>query len=109
VAREMTKLSLVLAGCIVSTGALAQDVKSEIAKWRACAEATAARYAQSAESAPVVARLAALACTAEKRQAVQAVARQDGERFAEEYVETIERRHIDQLSLIVIEMRLRKN
>jgi hypothetical protein len=55
-AREMPKLSLVLAGCIVSTGALAQDVKSEVEKWRACADATAARYAQSTESAPVVAR-----------------------------------------------------
>jgi hypothetical protein len=65
--------------------------------------------AASDESAPVVARLAALARAAEKRQAVQAVARQDGERFAEEYVETIERRYIDQLSLNVIEMRLRKN
>jgi hypothetical protein len=53
-AREMPKLSLVLAGCIVSTGALAQDVKSEVE--RACADATAARYAQSTESAPVVAR-----------------------------------------------------
>jgi hypothetical protein len=44
-----------------------------------------------------------------KGQAVQAVARQDGERFAEEYVETIERRYVDQLTLNVIEMRLRKN
>jgi hypothetical protein len=92
----------------VSTGALAQDAKSEIAKWRACADAAAARYAQSTESAPVVARLAALACVAEKRQAAQAVARQDGEHFADEYIETIERRYIDQLSLNVVEMRLRK-
>jgi hypothetical protein len=104
----MRKLSLVIMGCILSTGAFAQDAKSEIAKWRACADAAAARFAQSTESAPVVARLAALACAAEKKQAVQAVARQDSESFAEEYVETIERRYVDQLSLDVIEMRLRK-
>jgi hypothetical protein len=104
----MRKLSLVLVGCIVSTGAYAQDAKSEIAKWRACADAAAARYAESTESAPVVARLAALACVAEKRQAAQAVARQDGERFADEYIDSIERRYIDHLSLDVIEMRLRK-
>jgi hypothetical protein len=39
------------------------------------------------------------------RQAAQAVARQDGERFADEYIESIERRYIDHLSLDVIEMR----
>jgi hypothetical protein len=104
----MRELSLVLLGCVLATDAVAQDSKSEIAKWRACADAAAARYAQSTESAPVVARLAALSCVAEKRKAVQAVAKEDGDRFADEWVETIERRYIDHLSVDVMEMRLRK-
>jgi hypothetical protein len=104
----MRKLTLVLLGGIVSTGALAQDTKSAITKWRACADATAVRYAQSVESAPVVARLAVLACVAERKQAAEAVAQQDGERFAGEYIETLERRYIDKLSIDVLEMRLRK-
>ena len=44
---------------MLATGAVAQESKSLIAKWRACADAAAARYAQSTESAPVAARLAA--------------------------------------------------
>jgi hypothetical protein len=55
-----------------------------------------------------VARLAALACDTEKRQAAEAVTKQDGPRFADEYVETIERRYIDHLSFDVMETRLRK-
>src|ERR1044072_5456673 len=104
----MREPPLVLLGCVLATAAPAQDSKSEIAKWRACADATAARYAQSTESAPVVARLAAIACIAEKRKVTEAVAKEDGERFAGEYVDSIERRYIDYLSVDVIELRLRK-
>lgn len=104
----MCKLRLIVAGWLIATNASAQDVKADIDKWRACADAAAARYAQSTESAPVVARLAAFSCAAERKQATQSVALRDGAHFAEEYIETIERRYIDQLSLDVIELRLRK-
>lgn len=104
----MRNLAVVLTGCLLSSSALAQDAKSAIEKWRACADAAAARYSQSTESAPVVARLAALACDAEKKQTVEAVEKRDGPRFADEYVETVERRYIDRLSVDVMERRLRQ-
>ena len=104
----MRELSIVLLGCMLATGAVAQESKSLIAKWRACADAAAARYAKSTESAPVVARLAALSCIAEKRRAAQAIAKEDGDHFADEYVETVERRYIDRLSIDVMEMRVGK-
>lgn len=93
--------------CMISTIAVAQqDSKQAIDKWRACADAAATRYAKSTESAPVVARLAALACVAERKQVAQAVSQQDGEHFAEEYVDTAEKHYIDRLSVKVIELRL---
>jgi hypothetical protein len=104
----MRKLSLVLLGCILATDAIGQDSKSLIAKWRACADVAAARYAQSTESAPVAARLAALSCNAEKRKAQEAVSNEDGGRFADEFVETVERRYVDHLSVQIMEMRLGK-
>ncbi|GAU85977.1 hypothetical protein [Bosea sp. BIWAKO-01] len=98
---------LAAAGCLIATMAAAQqDAKQAVDKWRACADATAARYAKSTESALVVARLAALACAPERKQAAQAVAMQDGESFAEQYVETVEKYYVDRLAVKVIEMRL---
>jgi hypothetical protein len=65
------------------------------------------RYSKSAESAPVVARLAALACVAERKQACELVSQKDRANVADDYVEAMERRYIDRLSVNVIEMRLR--
>jgi hypothetical protein len=98
---------LVAVGVVLSTAASAQDWKSAIEKWRGCADAAAARYSKSNETAQEVARLAALACGAEKTQAVQAVSQSDGVAFAEEYIETAERHYMDRLSVNVVEMRLR--
>jgi hypothetical protein len=69
----MRKQSLVAVGCVISNVASGQEWKPTIEKWRACADAAALRYSKSSESAPVVARLAAVACIAEKKQALQAV------------------------------------
>ncbi len=103
----MRKQLLIIVGCIVSTVASAQEWKSAVDKWRSCADAAAARYSKSAESAPVAARLAAMACDAEKKKTWQAVSQQDGANFADDYVDTMERRYIDRLSISIIEMRLR--
>ena len=103
----MRKQFLVAVGCIVSTVACAQEWKPAIEKWRACADANAVRYSKTAESAPVVARLAALACDAEKKEALRAIAERDGNLFAQDYVETAERYYIDRLSINIMEMRLR--
>jgi hypothetical protein len=103
----MRKQLLIAVGCIVSTVACAQEWRPAVEKWRSCADAAAARYSKSAESAPVVARLAALACTTEKSATLEAIAKREGARFAEDYVDTAERHYIDRLSIDVIEMRLR--
>ena len=103
----MRKQLLIIVGCIVSTVASAQEWKSAVDKWRSCADAAAARYSKSTESAPVAARLAAMACDAEKKKTWQAVSQQDGANFADDYVDTMERRYIDRLSISIIEMRLR--
>ena len=55
----------------------------------------------------MVARLAALSCNAEKQQALDALTRSEGARFAGEYIETAEHHYVDILSVKVIEMRLR--
>jgi hypothetical protein len=91
---------------IISTEAAAQDWKPAVDKWRACGDAAAARYSKSTESAPVVARLAALACQEEKKQASQAVSLVEGSSFADQFVEAAERHYVDRLSVNVIEMRL---
>jgi hypothetical protein len=65
------------------------------------------RYSKSAESAPVVARLAALACVAEQKRAWELVSQKEGANVADDYVEAMERRYIDRLSVDVMEMRLR--
>lgn len=98
---------LAAVGCIISTVASAQEWRAAADKWRSCADAAAVRYSKSAESAPVVARLAALACVAEKKQAWELVSQKDGANVADDYVEAMERRYIDRLSVNVIEMRLR--
>lgn len=103
----MRKLFLIAVGCMVPSVACAQEWKPTIEKWRACADAAAARYSKSTESAPVVARLAALACADEKKEALQAVTKTDGANFAEQYIESAEHYYIDVLSVRVIEMRLR--
>lgn len=104
----MCKALLVAIGCSLPALATAQDQASNVAvqKWRDCADAAAIRYAKSAESAPVVARLAALSCDAEKKKATEAVRQADGSSFAEEYVNTAEKFYIDRLSVKVIELRL---
>ena len=62
---------------------------------------------KSAEGAPVVARLAALACAAEKKKVWELLSQSDGANVADDYVEAMERRYIDRFSVNVIEMRLR--
>jgi hypothetical protein len=76
-------------------------------KWRACADAAAARYAKSTESAAAVARLAALSCAAERKTTLEAVKQSENASFADDYIDTVERHYIDILSVKVIEMRLR--
>jgi hypothetical protein len=103
----MRKMFLVAAGCIVSTVASAQEWRAAADKWRSCADAAAVRYSKSTESAAAVAHLAALACTAEKRQTWEIVKQSESASFADDYVDAMERRYIDRLSVDVMEMRLR--
>ena len=105
----MYRLMLAAVVCFVSFAASAEEEsKIAIKKWRACADATATRYAKSAESAQVVSRLAILSCRAEKQAAWQALSQESGPHFADDWVETVERRYTDLLAIDVIEMRLRK-
>lgn len=103
----MRKQLLVAVGCIVSTVACAQEWRPAVDKWRSCADAAAARYSKSTESAPVVAQLAALACSAEKKEVRDAITQREGAGFAGEYIDAAERHYIGLLSVKVIEMRLR--
>jgi hypothetical protein len=96
----------VVFGALVSTPVVAQDWKPAVDKWRACGDAAAARYSKSSESAPIVARLAALACYDEKKQATQAVSQVEGSAFADQFIEAAERHYVDRLSVSVMEMRL---
>jgi hypothetical protein len=102
----MGKQFLIAVGCIISTVASAQEWRPSVDKWRSCADAAAARYSKTAESAPVAARLAGLSCANEKKQVWQAVSQHDGARFADDYVDTVERSYIDILSVKIIELRL---
>jgi hypothetical protein len=103
----MRKLFLIVFGCIVPAVAYSQEWRPAVEKWRSCADAAAVRYAKSTESAPVVARLATLACSNEKKEASQAVSQREGASFAEQFIDSSERWYIDVLSVRVIEMRLR--
>jgi hypothetical protein len=95
--------------CLASSAATAEeDSKVAIKKWRICADATATRFAKSTESAQVVSRLAILSCRAEKQAAWQALSQENGAHFADDWVETVERRYTDLLAIDVVEMRLRK-
>ena len=102
----MRKLFLIAVGLVISSAAYGQECKPAVEKWRSCGDAAAARYSRSIESAQEVARLAALACHAEKKQATQAVSKVEGVSFAEQFIEAAERHYIDRLSVNVIEMRL---
>jgi hypothetical protein len=100
---------LAAVACIVSSGAIAQEEsKSALKNWRACADAAAVRYAKSTESAQVVSRYAIMSCRAERQTAWQALSQESGAHFADDYVETAERRYADLLAIDVIEMRLKK-
>jgi Tfp pilus assembly protein PilV len=103
----MRKQFLVAVGCLISSIAAAQEWRPVAEKWRACADAAAARYAKSTESAPVVARLASLSCVAERKATLEAVKNVESASFSEDYVDTLERHYLDILSVKVIEMRLR--
>lgn len=103
----MRKRFLVTVGLVISTAAFAQEWKPAIEKWRGCADAAASRYSKSSESAQDVARLAALACRTEKKEATLAVSQVEGIAFADQFIEAAERHYIDRLSINVIEMRLR--
>lgn len=103
----MRKQFLIAVGCIITSVASAQEWKAPVDKWKACADTAAARYSKSAESAPVAARLAAISCHAEKKEVWQAVAQHDTARFADDYVDTVERTYVDVLSIKIMEMRLR--
>jgi len=102
----MRKILLAAVGCIFSTVVSAQELRAAADKWRSCADAAAARYSKSAESAPVVARLAALACAAEKKKVWELLSQSDGANVADDYVEAMERRYIDRLSVNVIARRM---
>ena len=105
----MRRNILVAIGCLISTVAFAQEgSRSALKKWKSCADAAAARYSKSAESAPVISRLAILSCHAEKQEALSALTQEDWARFAEDYVETAERRYSDLLAIDIIEMRLKR-
>jgi hypothetical protein len=85
----------------------AQELKSVTDKWRSCVDSAAVRYSKSAESAPVVAHLAALSCVAAKKEVWDVVSQQDSPSFADNYVEAIEKHYLDRVAVNVIEMRLR--
>ena len=106
----MYRFMLAAVVCIFSFAAASAEEESKIAikKWRACADATAMRYAKTTEPAQVVSRLAILSCRAEKQAAWQALSQENGAHFADDWVETVERRYTDLLAIEVIEMRLRK-
>jgi hypothetical protein len=56
----------------------------------------------------VAARLAALSCAAEKKKVWDVMSRSEsGTKFADDYVDTVERHYIDVLSVKIIEMRLK--
>ena len=103
----MRKQLLLAVGLVISTAASAQEWKPAIEKWRGCADAAASRYSKSSESAQEVARLAALSCHAEKKEANQAVSRVEGVAFADQFIEAAERHYVERLSVTVIEMRVR--
>ena len=103
----MRKHFLVAVVCLISSIASAQEWRPVLEKWRACADAAAVRYAKSTESAPVVARLAILSCVAERKATLEAVKQVESASFAEDYIDTLERRYIDILAVRIIEMRLR--
>jgi hypothetical protein len=103
----MRKHFLVAVVCLISSLASAQEWTPTLEKWRACADAAAVRYAKSTESAPVVARLAILSCVSERKKTLEAVKLDESTSFAEEYVETLERKYTDVLAIKIIEMRLR--
>jgi hypothetical protein len=90
-----------------SAAAAEDESRLTIKKWRACADATAVRYAKGTESAQVISRLAILSCRAEKQAAWQAMSQEGGAHFADDYVETMERRFTDLLAIEVIDMRLK--
>ncbi|WP_091857184.1 hypothetical protein [Bosea robiniae] len=107
---NMRRSILIALGCLISVAAFAQEKgkgDAALAKWRSCADATAKRYAKSAESAPVVARYAIMSCHDEKKAAAQALTEEQGSRFADEFIETLERRYTDLLAIDVIELRLK--
>jgi hypothetical protein len=107
----MRKIILIAIGCLISTIAFAQEKgpgNLALEKWRACADAAAKRYSKSAESAPVVARYAIMSCHEEKKEASQALIKEQGPRFADEFIEAAERRYSDLLAIDVIEMRLKQ-
>ena len=106
----MRRQFLIVIGWLISTVAFAQEAPSRTAlkKWKSCADAAAVRYSKSAESVSVVSRLAILSCHAEKQEALKALTQEDGARFAEDYVETAERRYSDLLAIDVMEMRLKQ-
>jgi hypothetical protein len=95
----MRKQFIIFVGCIISSVASAQEWRPSVDKWRSCADAAAARYSKTAESAPVAARLAGLSCANEKKQIWQAVSQHDGARFADDYVDTVERSYGDSLEV----------
>ena len=104
----MHRLMLAAVVCLVSFAARAEDdSKIAIKKWRTCADATATRYAKTTEPALVVSRLAILSCRDEKQAAWQALSQESGAHFADDWVETMERRYTDLLAIRVIEMRLK--
>lgn len=103
----MRKYLLAAVGCIFTTVASAQELRAAADKWRSCADGAAVRYSKSTESAAAVARLAALACAAEKKKVWELLSHSDGANVADDYVEAMERRYIEVLSVNVIEMRLR--
>jgi hypothetical protein len=106
----MRRNILIAIGCMISTLAFAQEKgkgNPALEKWRACADAAAARYSKSAESAPVVARYAIMSCHDEKKAASEALIQEQGPRFAEEFIEAAERRYTDLLAIDIIEMRLK--
>ncbi|WP_441228219.1 hypothetical protein AB7813_14705 [Tardiphaga sp. 20_F10_N6_6] len=104
----MYKFMLAAIVCLVSFAATAEEEsKIAVKKWRTCADAAATRYAKTTEPALVVSRLAILSCRDEKQAAWQALSQESGAHFADDWVETMERRYTDLLAIQVIEMRLK--
>ena len=102
---DMRKQLLVAVGCLISSIASAQEWRPVAEKWRACADAQRTvrkKYRKCSGVGTVTTVL-----RRREKATMEAVKQVESASFAEDYIETLERRYIDVLAVRVVEMRLR--